>query len=116
MSKSVKKLAWIKEYKTLILDLHNQCQMMKEIFMILKNKGLSQATKINCVQILNQSNCPTDFKEGIKQYLENNLAVIEQTKPLLCCSDIIESYFGKYKNMLSKNGSVTLTDCLSVHC
>lgn len=40
-----------------------------------------------------------------------------KNKRILCCSDIIESYFGKYKEVVKSNKSVGVTDlCLTISC
>jgi len=108
------KLDWLKEYRTLIVQINEECKTMNTIFKILKKRGLSEATYEACEAILKQSNS-SFFKEGISQYLVRNLAILPDIKTLICCSDIIESYFGKYKNQLEKSGNKLITDsCLAI--
>lgn len=94
------KLEQLLKYKTLILQIHEQCQTIKQLFKILKAKGLSRQTQQLCEQILLQSKANDTLKNGVKAYLSEN---VRSTQQLICCSDIIESVFGKFKNRLSKN-------------
>lgn len=51
------------------------------------------------------------FRKHIINYLDNNIVNIQKRgEKLLCCSDIIESTFGKYKNEISKNPMNGITD------
>lgn len=108
------KLAWLKNYRPLILEIYQHCKTMNQIFKILKNEGLSQSSYESCKAILKQNN-HSFFEEGIAQYLTRNLNVLTDPKTVICCSDIIESFFGKYKNQLAKSGSKLITDsCLAI--
>jgi len=108
-----KKLQWLKSYESLIIELYDQCLVMDKIFKILKTKGLDNTTKKECLQVLKNSKCVAFFKQGVREYLTKNIVFQKGEIPLICCSDIIESYFGKYKNQVAKNGSSLITDaCL----
>jgi hypothetical protein len=51
------------------------------------------------------------FKVMFNEYLKNNTAIItKRNETLLCSSDVIESTFGKYKNVLSENPMSGITD------
>jgi hypothetical protein len=109
------KLAWLKDYKVLITDIHQQCSLMNSVFKVLKNKGLNQQTKQECDQILEKSKVADFLKDGMEAYLTKNCLDIQGQSSLICCSDIIESMFGKYKNQLAKSGTPLITDaCLSL--
>jgi hypothetical protein len=86
---------------------------VQEISIILKNEGLSKQTKSRCISLL--SSCKNGkskiFKEYMLNYLDEYTKQISHRKEkLLCCSDIIESTFGRYKNELSKNPMSGITD------
>ena len=109
------KLSWLKPYENLVFEIYQQCQTMNEVSKILKNKGLSKDTAQQCKTILTQSKTPPFFKQGVQQYLERNLSILVSEKPLICSSDIIESFFGKYKNQLEKSGGKLITEsCLAI--
>jgi len=109
------KLKWLESYRTLILEINEQCKTMNKLFKILKNEGLNKETAEKSKAILEQSKATSFFKDGVRQYLAVNLNILADDKPVICCSDIIESYFGKYKNQLEKTGSKLITDsCLAI--
>ena len=109
------KLSWLENYRTLILEIYEQGKTMNQLFKVLKNEGLSEYSSQKCNTILKTSKATEFFKDGVQQYLEKNLKVLASDKAVICCSDIIESYFGKYKNQLAKTGSQLITDsCLCI--
>ena len=109
------KLRWLENYRTLILEIYEQCKTMNQLFKILKKQGLSKQSSQACKTILKTSRATDFFKDGVHQYLEKNRRVLASDKPVICCSDIIESFFGKYKNQLEKMGSQLITDsCLAI--
>jgi len=109
------KLAWLNTYQTLIIQIYEQCKTMNRLFKILKNEGLSQQSAQQCRSVLRNSKATIFFKKGVRQYLKTNLALMKSKQPIICCSDIIESYFGKYKNQLAKTSAQLITDsCLCI--
>lgn len=75
---------------------------------LLKTRGIHQHSRLAFWMIVEQyrrtlggnlSAAAQAFADGLLEYMENHLKLFEQTEPrLLCCSDVIESIFGKYKN------------------
>lgn len=109
------KLKWLESYRTLILEINEQCKTMNKLFKILKNEGLKKETAEKSKVILEQSKATSFFKDGVRQYLTRNLNILTGNERVICCSDIIESYFGKYKNQLEKTGAKLITDsCLAI--
>jgi len=109
------KLVWLKDYRSLINDIHHQCLLMNKVFGVLKKKGLNINTQKECLALLERHQSTDIFQKEVKEYLETSLALIGELQSLICCSDIIESYFGKYKNMTAKNGQSVITDaCLCI--
>ena len=107
------KLEWLKEYESLIKEIHQQCRLMNRLFSILKTKGLNNDTQKECLDLLEKEKCPDVFRKGVEQYLSENVVLLNQKQSLICCSDIIESYFGKYKYINAKSGQSLITDaCL----
>lgn len=49
----------------------------------------------------------TSFKQSLNDYLQRQTEALPGSDQILCCSDVIESLFGKYKN---KGGCRTITD------
>jgi len=106
-------LLWVKEKRDLIEEMNSLINVIKQISDQLKTFGLSKKTKSKCISILKK--CKKGkmkiFREHIINYLENNIKNIQKKgDKLLCCSDIIESSFGRYKNEISKNPMSGITD------
>ncbi len=110
-------LQWVKEKESFIIEMDLIMSVVQEISIILKNEGLSKQTKSRCSSLLN--NCKKGklkiFKEYMLNYLSEYTKQISHRKEiLLCCSDIIESTFGRYKNELSKNPMSGITDLVLI--
>lgn len=109
------KLMKIKEFEPFIRELWELCQTMNKVMAVLKNKGLHPSTKIECQCILNESKIPEHIKESILDYLEKYSIQVKDIERLICCSDIIESAFGKYKRMLDLSTNKQINDsCLFI--
>lgn len=106
-------LAWLKDYRSLVDDIYHQSLLMNKLFGVLKNKGLNNHTYEECLVLLETEQSTAIFRKQVKEYLTTNMTLLEERQSLICCSDIIESYFGKYKNIATKNGQSIITDaCL----
>jgi len=106
-------LEWIREKELFILELDKVMGFAEEISILLKNKGLSKTTKRQCITILKKCKGGrlSQFRQCIITYLNNNIQQIsKRAETILCCSDIIETTFGKYKNELGKNPMSGITD------
>jgi hypothetical protein len=110
-------LQWVKEKESFIIEMDRIISLVQEISIILKNEGLSKKTKSRCSSLL--SICKKGKLKIFKIYMLNYLN--KYTKPisrrketLVCCSDIIESTFGRYKNELSKNPMSGITDLVLI--
>jgi len=106
------KMLHLRVYETLIRQTHQLIGIANRIQEILKNNGLSEQTKGNC---LNLFDCVTDirvlkFKDMIEGFLTNMINSVKGDNKILCSSDILESSFGKYKNYISANNSIGITD------
>jgi len=94
------KFAVLKKHKQYFLELKELNEMAENIKTIVKSKGLSMDT----LQIIELEYNKINYT-WVKQifYDINNRLISEHSKcgiysnPILCCSDIIESIFGKFK-------------------
>ncbi len=109
------KLIFLKEHQQFIQSLIQVEVIFKTLCEKLKNKGFTLAQKQEILAQLEQIK-PTDqadtFIQNCKEYL-NNLTLkseILKYKHLLCSSDIIESFFGKFKAKVSPNSRSGLTE------
>ncbi|MDQ1266419.1 MAG: hypothetical protein QG635_1571 [Bacteroidota bacterium] len=110
-------LQWVKENQSIIMEMNSLISIIERISIVLKKEGLSRRTKAECLKIL--KNCRQGrllkLREFMIGYLEGHMKYIDKkTKKIICCSDIIESTFGKYKNELSKNAMCGITDLVLI--
>lgn len=110
-------LKWVKDMESFIMEMNLLISTIQEISIILKNEGLSKKTMKKCINCLKKCKKGKllQFKKLMTEYLKKNTKYITKYKEkLLCCSDIIESTFGKYKNELSKNPMCGITDLVLI--
>lgn len=110
-------LEWVSKKEVFILELNKVMKFAEEISVILKNNGLSKKTRKQCINLLRQ--CKegrlNKFRLQMINYLNENIQqVMQRGEKLLCCSDIIETTFGKYKNELGKNPMSGITDLVLI--
>ena len=102
-------LAFIQAHQPLLKALNTIQKLVKALNNILKIKGLSQATIEQSLALLKAElpDLPKVylFKEMAEKYLMQHQNTINNTQSFLCCSDIIESTFGSYKQTIAKNNS-----------
>jgi hypothetical protein len=113
-------LNWMLAYKEFIHELAMLNEMINQIQSVLKNRGLSISTRKECEKILEKAHAGRlyTFRENLSDHLLRTLKQIltpqelsdEEDKPIMCCSDIIESAFGKYKNYLQSNPMIGVTN------
>lgn len=116
-SGEAEQLQWIKGIELFIIEMNILISVVEKISIILKNEGLSKKSKAKCIALL--KDCKRgrlkQFRDHMILYLQENGKYINyESKKLLCCSDIIESTFGKYKNELSKNPMSGITDLVLI--
>jgi hypothetical protein len=106
------KMSFVKEYEILIKETCRLVGIANNIQEILKNNGLCEKTKEECLKLFeNATDARTlKFQEMVNEFLENTAQSVIGSNRILCSSDILESSFGKYKNYISDNISVGITD------
>jgi hypothetical protein len=106
------KMLFVREYEHLIKQANQLIEIANEIQEILKKNGLLEKTKEDCMKLFdNVTDSRTlEFKDNINEFLTNTGNSVEGSDKILCSSDILESSFGKYKNYISDNISVGITD------
>lgn len=110
-------LQWVKEMEAFVVEMDSIISIVRNISTVLKHEGLSKQTKLKCISML--SGCRKgrlkEFKVYMLNYLDEHTKEIKhQKETILCCSDIIESAFGRYKNELSKNPMSGITDLVLI--
>ena len=115
-----KELLFVQHNKVLIKSMR-QCYELIHLFCsIFKHKGIQRNSleqwneKIQAyknTESLDDDDKASQFIDRMNQYLEKQKAVLPQEQQILCCSDVIESTFGKYKN---KNMKMITDDVLKI--
>lgn len=115
----VEKVKFVLDYNEFILDMHNLLNVLNSVQKILKTKQINELTEKYCRVKFKKITSIEGLQvvEMIKGYLKNTIEKLPKGNPILCSSDIIESCFGKYKEVVKANKSVGITDlCLSISC
>lgn len=73
-------------------------QTKQAFFKLLKNEGFSQQIHRQARQLIEEQKPPDWFAKGLEQYLELLAKQAAKYPERICCSDIVESFFGKFKN------------------
>ena len=110
-----KNLAFLKENKEFIDELVEQSKTFKMVCSVLKNNGFNEVQKEAILKELtsqSESKNIKMFMKNIREYLEN---LVHKTlelgeKSILCSSDVIESFFGKFKQKINPNCPHKLTE------
>ena len=109
------KLKWLLDYKDFINQLSKIGALMKIIFEELKANGISQSSIKKVQKIIRDKSIPRFFSKGVEQYLGLASIHLKENEEMICCSDIIESHFGKFKNKQRQNPEKSITiDCLTI--
>lgn len=89
----------LRQYKALYQELMPLRESYEQLSSLLKKEGFNSETYVKTQPILEKLHTPRQkaFAQHIKQYLKTLQELQEEEQPLLCCSDVIESCFGKYK-------------------
>ncbi len=100
-----------------VLEMGSLIDFAQRISIVLKNEGLNKQTKLKCISMLSicKNGRLKKFKDYMLYYFEEQTKIIRHKKEtILCCSDIIESAFGRYKNELSKSPMSGITDLVLI--
>ena len=109
------KLIWLNNYRDLIAELIEVSKLLKAVFKILKNEGLSEKSIKATQEIISFSKAPLFMRKGIRTYLKEQQVHLTKDEVMVCCSDIIESYFGKFKYAQKRNPNKGITiGCLDI--
>jgi hypothetical protein len=109
---SVEKVVHLKSELTKMADSLNKFQNLAEtstkMMKLLKTKGLDEDTIKESKQLLNPLPAESHFKQVALNWLDKTLAIkqkliVDSSVTLLITSDIIESLFGSFKNIIGRN-------------
>ncbi|MCB0611740.1 MAG: hypothetical protein KDC75_00480 [Phaeodactylibacter sp.] len=94
---------WLKEYEAFIIQTSAVLKLFNQIQKTIKYEGLNDENLVECKAAIKESTIAEHFKESLRQYLQQNRQLLPGRQKIICCSDIIESYFGKYKMQAGQN-------------
>ncbi len=106
-------LVFLQTYELIIDELIVLKQSVTQMAELLKTKGMSRATLKKCACFLApcKQGRPVAFKKQLQAAWHNYKSLITNgSKHFLCCSDIIESYFGRFKERIRSNAMQPLTE------
>jgi len=86
---------------------NEDCQLINEVSKIVKNKGLSEFTFIEAMEVLSKLSPKSQIRLSLEDYLITNMNQFRENKVEsgLLSSDIIESVFGKIKYIMKNSPS-----------
>ena len=94
------KLIWLHKYQEQIPLWAKMCQMTRTLEKQLKIFGLNRESQRQFSKTLSEMVIPQSlepFKQKILDYLQSEMALLDDNQTVLATSDVIESIFGKYK-------------------
>ena len=109
-------LTFVKQSESLIRLMESFYYLIEEFSKIFKSKGIQPTSLKEWQELVNDyrkknkedwTEQEEQFITNINDYLSNQKAKLPNVDQILCCSDIIESMFGKYKN---KGGVKIITE------
>ena len=112
------KVSFLKEDEVCLQELICLVNTIKDLSELFKNKGITEQTCTE-IQAIFAKKCTNyaaleKLKIDIIDYVEKIRASLPNESCILCCSDVIESYFGKYKNRNEKKASQGITQDILV--
>lgn len=76
-------------------------QLIEGMSKLLKKEGITQDTRRQIVVLFEEITPASDtvnrFQKDMIAYVDNIRQALPDCENIICCSDVIESYFGKYK-------------------
>jgi len=112
------KLSFLPAYNEFILNTNALLQILNQVQKIMKERGFSKKTTKICTELLDTlvDNNSLKVKEMVFKYFNNTELKMGEHNTILCSSDIVESFFGKYKELVKTNKTVGISDlslCIS---
>lgn len=100
-------------FKPFIEEMQLICRLTDKVLKYLKTKGLNKLLCQKLIQRLCSSRVEGRFSrfcDKLKEYLLYLLEKSADREWIYCCSDVIESWFGKYKSLCSNQPAAGITD------
>jgi hypothetical protein len=94
---------WLKEYEGFITQTSDVLSVFNQVQKAIKRGGINCGSLIECRGIIEESDIAEHLKHSLSEYLKQTWQLLPQRRAIICCSDIIESHFGKYKFQAGQN-------------
>jgi hypothetical protein len=112
----VENLSFLNPLRLFVTQTNYILKVLEKIQTLLKNNGFNTETATLALSYFTESSdCNTQaIREKVSDYFREMLSLADG-KTICCSSDIIESCFGKYKELVKCNKSVGISDlCLCI--
>lgn len=110
-------LSFLESYREFILDTYQILIRLNNMQKLLKNNGFNEKTAKEALSLFSDMNSDNSLKikEQLEDFFVDLLSKAKESKTICCSSDIIESCFGRYKEIVKGNKSVGISDlCLCI--
>jgi hypothetical protein len=103
------RIAWLSDHRQFIEEMTGVFTVVNPFLKLLKKQGLSNHTVQTCERLLEKGKLPEVISIELLNYLKTNRSkALGIDRPAIhCCSDLLETYFGKYKNNAGKRITAT---------
>ena len=105
-------LNWLLNYESFIVELSAKITLHHQVLKVLKHHGLNPQTRYEVQQLVQNAPVEEGFREQIIAYVRSTERLLPRQGSILCCSDVLESMFGKLKYQSPSNRLVGLTDAV----
>jgi hypothetical protein len=110
-------LSFLAPYKVFVFDTYQLLIRLNRIQSLLKSKGFNAKNAETALALFSDMNSDNSLKikEHLEDYFADLLSKAKRSKTICCSSDILESCFGKYKEIVKGNKSIGISDlCLCI--
>jgi hypothetical protein len=108
----------LQRYRKVIAELTCLKNVIEQMAVVLKARGLNRQTLRQCKALLKE--CKKGrllcFKEKVLQQWKRYQGRLRKGETLLCCSDVVESCFGRLKLQVESGGNQALTESVLTMC
>jgi hypothetical protein len=111
------KVSFIEEYRAFIIETNQILSVLNQVQKQIKRQGYNTNSLSESLKLLQtlQGSIGLKVREGVYEYFWETSLKMEKEESVLCSSDIIESCFGKFKEVVKNNKTVGVTDlCLCI--
>jgi hypothetical protein len=105
-------LSFLEPYREFIFDTYQILIRLNNIQKLLKNNGFNDENAKEAISIFSDMNSDNSLKinKQLANYFEDLSSKAKESETICCSSDIMESCFGKYKEIVKGNKSFGISD------